>query len=306
MKTTTRNTGIANFGKVVRCFHAGKDNAFLLYIILVRLPWLLKTNPTNNILKKKIDFFIEEISWIKGKLLLDKEDYLNAKRTGRGTTDRVTKSDREFIWQIFVGYSNDMKRDGKLDYDDYAIYCLQEIEKDTIFIPPYSHIIVDEAQDLSKAQILTISKIISTTTKCISIIADIAQRIYKSGFSWTEVGIEVRGNRTLSLKKNYRNTEAISLAATSLLSHDPDPSEFTKAEPARKGGIKPILGFFSNWTEESNYIIKQLKNIDYKNELTILLHRDWYGMRKIHELLSINNHYCPVKSRSSYFLFINN
>jgi hypothetical protein len=28
MKTTTRNTRIANFGKVVRCFHADKDNSF--------------------------------------------------------------------------------------------------------------------------------------------------------------------------------------------------------------------------------------------------------------------------------------
>jgi hypothetical protein len=28
MKTTTRNTGIDNFGKVVRYFHDGKDNAF--------------------------------------------------------------------------------------------------------------------------------------------------------------------------------------------------------------------------------------------------------------------------------------
>jgi hypothetical protein len=28
MKTTTRNTGIANFGKIVRCFHADKDNSF--------------------------------------------------------------------------------------------------------------------------------------------------------------------------------------------------------------------------------------------------------------------------------------
>jgi hypothetical protein len=28
MKTATRNTGIGNFGKTVRCFHAGKDNAF--------------------------------------------------------------------------------------------------------------------------------------------------------------------------------------------------------------------------------------------------------------------------------------
>lgn len=274
-------------------------------IIRKHIDKLSKIGPTSNILKKRIDFFIEEISWMKGKLLLSKDDYLSAPRTGRGTTDRVTKSDREFIWQIFDGYNKDMREAGKLDYDDYAIFCLNEIEKDASFIHPYSHIIVDEAQDLSKAQILTISKIVLPTTKSISIIADTAQRIYKSGFSWTEVGIEVRGNRTFSLKKNYRNTEAILLAATSLLSHDPDTSEFTEAEAARKGGNKPIVGLFSNWAEESNYIIKKLKNTDYKNELTVLLHRDWQGMRKIHELLNANSIESEIINENSKINFTN-
>lgn len=260
---------------------------------------LLKTYPASNILKKKTDFFIEEISWMKGKLLLIQEDYLNAKRTGRGTTDRVTKSDRELIWKIFEGYNKNMNELGKLDYDDYAILCLKEIEKDASFTPPYTHIIVDEAQDLSKAQILTISKIVSTSTKSISIIADAAQRIYKSGFSWTEVGIEFRGNRTLSLKKNYRNTEAILLAAISLLSHDPDPTEFTEAEPAKKGGEKPIVGYFSNWDKESDYLIKELGKIDCSNELTVLLHRDWQGMRKINDLLVHNKIECEIINENS-------
>ena len=40
----------------------------------------------------------------------------------------------------------------------------------------------------------------------------------------------VVGGRTIEFKKNYRNTRAISEAAQSLLSHDPDPSEFTEVE----------------------------------------------------------------------------
>ena len=249
---------------------------------------LIKENPTSNILKKKVDFFLEEISWMKGRLLLTQYEYLNAKRTGRGTSDRVTKNDRELIWKIFDGYNKRMKEVGKIEYDDYAILCLNEIDKDPSFTHPYTHIIVDEAQDLSKAQILTISKIVSPSTKSISIIADAAQRIYKSAFSWSEVGIEVRGNRTLILKKNYRNTEAILLAAISLLSHDPDPSEFTEAEPDKKGGKKPIIGYFSNWEKEANYLIKELNKIDHKEESTVILHRDWKGIKKINDLMTQN------------------
>ncbi len=87
--------------------------------------------------------------------------------------------------------------------------------------------------------------------------------------------------------------------------HDPDPSEFTEAEPARKGGSKPTLGVFSNWIEESNYIIKQLKNIDYKSEPTVLLHRDWRGMRKIHDFLSTNNIESEILNENSTINFVN-
>jgi superfamily I DNA/RNA helicase len=198
------------------------------------------------------------------------------------------KADREFIWQIYQGYNKQLRDAGKLDFDDYAILCLREIKNDNSFSPPFTHIIVDEAQDLSKAQILTISKIVSQETRSITIIADAAQKIYKSGFTWTEVGIEVRGARTLSLKKNYRNTEAIFLAAGSLLSHDPDPSEFTEAEPARKGGKKPRIGYFKNWDEEATYLLEELNRIDYASELTVVLHRDWNGMRKVSAYLTDN------------------
>lgn len=266
---------------------------------------LLNENPTNNVLKKRTEFFLEEISWMKGKLFTEKNDYLDSPRTGRGTTDRVTKPDREFIWIIFDGYNSDLKASGKLDFDDYAIRCLEEIQKDKAFVAPFTHIIVDEAQDLSKAQILTISKIVSDTTRSISIIADAAQRIYKSGFSWTEVGIEVRGNRTLSLKKNYRNTEAISLAATSLLNHDPDQSEFTMAEPARKGGHKPQVANFNSWSEESTYILAELGKLNYKNELTVMLHRDWNGMKNIQSLLSGKGIQCEIINESSIINFEN-
>jgi superfamily I DNA/RNA helicase len=250
---------------------------------------LLATNPESKVLSKKIEFFVEEIKWIKGKLFETEEQYLSASRIGRGTTDRVTKKDRGLIWKVFKGYNEELSKNNKIDFDDYAILTIKEIEADQTFSPPFTHIIIDEAQDLSKAQILALSKLVSEKTRSISIIADAAQRIYKSGFTWSEVGIEVRGNRTLSLKKNYRNTEAISLAATSILRYDPDPSEFTTGEPARKGGKMPVVGYFANWMQEGQYLIDEIKKLDYKNELTVVLHRDWSGMRKISYLLTSAN-----------------
>ncbi|PZR03012.1 MAG: ATP-dependent helicase, partial [Flavobacterium psychrophilum] len=293
------NVLVINFHKWAYRFLSGKGinayintSSFKIWqrdVLTVVVRDLSSQYPDSKVLSKKIEFFIEEIKWIKGKLFVSSEDYLNASRVGRGTTDRITKKDRGLVWRIFSAYNSELSKNGKVDFEDYAILTIREIEKDPQFSPPFTHIIIDEAQDLSKAQILALSKLVSDETRSISIIADAAQRIYKSGFTWSEVGIEVRGNRTLSLKKNYRNTEAISLAATSLLRYDPDPSEFTMAEPARKGGKLPVLGYFMNWIFEGKFLVQEIQKLDYKNELVVILHRDWSGMRRISNLLNSYN-----------------
>lgn len=159
------------------------------------------TSSTSNILNKKPKFFQEEISWMKGKVFKSKSEYLEAARTGRGTSDRVTKTDKEVIWDIYEKYNQELRNKGWVDFDDFALLALNKIENDPNFVPPYTHIIIDEAQDLTKAQILVISKLVDSETNSLSIIADAAQRIFKSGFVWSEVGINVRGGRTIEFKK---------------------------------------------------------------------------------------------------------
>lgn len=247
-----------------------------------------KTSGT-NISQKSSDFFMEEISWMKGKAFQSKNEYLDAKRTGRGTNDRVTKTDKETIWEIFSDYNSQLKANDLVDFDDYALICLDIIKSNPDFEKPFTHIIVDEAQDLSKAQILVISQIVSEETRSISIIADAAQRIYKSGFTWSEVGLNVRG-RTIEFNTNYRNTIPIVKAAISLLSKEIENEDFTEVTQPRRGGEKPIVGYFSDWSEQGAYIIEQLKKLKSTGSLrsTVILHRSHTGLRKIKYLLDSN------------------
>lgn len=248
------------------------------------------TSNTSNVLEKNPEFFQEEISWIKGKLFKTKDEYLEAARTGRGTSDRVTKTDKQVIWEVFEKYNQELKSQGKVDFDDYAILALKKIETNPNFIPPYSHIIIDEAQDLNKAQILTISKLVDEQTNSLSIIADAAQRIFKSGFIWSEVGINVRGGRTIEFKKNYRNSAHIARAALSLLEKEQDKSEFTTVETALKGGEKPKVAYYSDFDEQLSHLDDQLillRNTDnLKN--TVVLHRSTSGVKQIKEFLDAN------------------
>lgn len=243
---------------------------------------------TSNVLGKSPEFFQEEISWIKGKLFTDKDEYFDAKRVGRGTSDRITKKDKVVIWDVYSRYSAVLKNRGKVDFDDYAILCLKKISTTPNFIPPYTHIIIDEAQDLNKAQILTISKIVDQETNSLSIIADAAQRIYKSGFVWSEVGINVRGGRTIEFKKNYRNTVHIANAALSLLNHENDKSEFTEVKTALKGGSKPKVGYFNNYNEQLNWVKSELDRLSNDDEIgnTVILHRTNSGVKVLQGILS--------------------
>jgi superfamily I DNA/RNA helicase len=245
----------------------------------------------SNISKKTVDFFIEEISWIKGKIFLSKEEYFEAKRVGRGTNDRVTKIDKETIWKIYIDYNNQLKLNDQVDFDDYALLCLNIISLNPSFKKPFSHIIVDEAQDLCKAQILVISQIVSEETKSISIIADAAQRIYKSGFTWGEVGLNVRGGRTIEFKTNYRNTIPIAKAAISLLSKETENEDFTEVKQARRGGEKPKVGYFPSWNEQCIYILNEINRLKSSNKInsTVILHRSHSGIRNIKYFLENNS-----------------
>jgi len=257
---------------------------------------------SNSFANKPTEFFEEEIAWIKGKLFKTKSEYIEAKRTGRGTSDRVTKDDKKIIWQIYTDYNKELEKMGKMDYDDYASKVIEIIDKKSDFNPPFTHIIIDEAQDLSKAQVLAISKLVSTETNSISLIADAAQRIYKSGFTWSEVGIEVRGGRTISFKKNYRNTIQIAQAANSLLDKETDREDFTEIEFSVRNGDKPKLGIFSDINEQQQELLIQLDLLKEKNQLssTIVLNRTHYGVQQIDTFLKENNYSTELIKDNNY------
>lgn len=244
----------------------------------------------SNILDKSPQFFQEEISWMKGKIIKNKSEYLKVARTGRGTSDRVTKTDKEVIWSVFNKYNEALKYRGKVDFDDYAILALKKINSNPTFVPPYTHIIIDEAQDLNKAQILALSKLVDNKTKSLTIIADAAQRIYKSGFVWSEVGINVRGGRTIEFKKNYRNSIPIAKAALSLLNNETDKSDFTSVKAARKGSDKPKVAYYSNSNEQFSNLSDQLTVLRNSDNIhsTVVLHRSRKGVSQIDEFLVKN------------------
>lgn len=81
---------------------------------------------------------------------------------------------------------------------------------------PFSHAVVDEAQDLGVPELRMLAAITPKTPNALFFAGDLGQRIFQEPFSWLAVGVDVRG-RSRTLKVNYRTSHQIREAADRLL-----------------------------------------------------------------------------------------
>jgi superfamily I DNA/RNA helicase len=260
--------------------HSVASNKSIDSIISGGLAKLCTQHRDRAILGKPLEFYREEFAWLKGRRIFKEQEYLDAKRTGRGTTDRVTAQDKELLWSLYFLYCQALQDKKEVDFDDFALLVLAYIEKESGFEPPFSHIVVDEAQDLTAAQLICITKLVNPETNSLTIIADAAQRIYKSGFAWQDVGINVRGGRTVELKHNYRNTRQIAEAAVSLLAHDPQQGDFSEHILPTRLGPKPKLLHLPNG-QQTIFLRRALQSVDFSQHSAVVLHRSRAGVLQL-------------------------
>ncbi|RVC99749.1 DNA helicase, partial [Mesorhizobium sp. M7A.F.Ca.ET.027.02.1.1] len=81
---------------------------------------------------------------------------------------------------------------------------------------PFTHIVVDEAQDLGVSELRFLAAIAPDSPDALFFAGDIGQRIFQQPFSWKGLGIDVRG-RSFTLKVNYRTSQQIRQMADRLL-----------------------------------------------------------------------------------------
>jgi len=82
--------------------------------------------------------------------------------------------------------------------------------------PLFDAILIDEAHDFHPEWLKLIVRCLNQKTNSLFIVHDSAQNIYRKGFSFKSIGIQIKG-RTKILKTNYRNTREIAHLASSFL-----------------------------------------------------------------------------------------
>lgn len=144
--------------------------------------------------------------------LRDWEAYRAVPRLGRKV--RLPESARARAWAVFERVWAELDARGLTT--EAAVYQALADAYAGGGTAPYAHVVLDEAQDASAAQLRFLAQLVGGRPNGLFFAGDLGQRIFQQPFSWLSVGVDVRG-RARTLKVNYRTSHQIRTRADRLL-----------------------------------------------------------------------------------------
>jgi mRNA-degrading endonuclease RelE of RelBE toxin-antitoxin system len=140
------------------------------------------------------------------------EEYRDVRRLGRKT--RLPEARRAVAWSIFDRVRAGLKKRASITYPEMFNRLAEQLSEDKN--PPFNFAVVDEAQDVSVAQLRFLAALGADQQNSLFFAGDLGQRIFQQPFSWKALGVDVRG-RSRSLQINYRTSHQIRTQADRLL-----------------------------------------------------------------------------------------
>lgn len=161
------------------------------------------------------------------------EAYATVPRIGR--RNRLGARQRERLWPAFEAARRSLTARGLMTWPQvfHAVQAYFSERSDK----PFTHVIVDEAQDLGVPQLRMLAAV--SEGSGLFFAGDLGQRIFQQPFSWKALGIDLRG-RSSALKVNYRTSRQIREAADRLL--PPEVRDADGLEDSRRGAMSVFEG----------------------------------------------------------------
>ena len=237
-------------------------------------------------------FLEDEFKWIREKCIKRKEDYLSADRKGRGSQVRLSAADKEIAWSIYSQYVVNARKARFSDWPDLYMFLNENLYR----IPEnkkIDYVLIDEAQDMTVGKLRVLKAL---SRKSLTIAADVAQKIYKTSFTWKEVGIDISGRSSKALSKSFRSTRQIVSLAEDLMekNRSKGTGEYTVAVLPEMEGEKPVLVRCKSVAEENTYLINLIKGYDINNEVLGVVCRTHQDLDTMKILLDKNGIQCQV------------
>ncbi len=186
------------------------------------------------------------------------DEYRDVRRLGRKT--RLSDAQRQMLWGVFDTVRAGVIADGLISMAG-VFTRLADVLADQPH-PPFEHIVVDEAQDISIAQLRFLAAVGQDRPNALFFAGDLGQRIFQTPFSWKSLGVDVRG-RSRTLVVNYRTSHQIRSSADRLLGES--VSDVDGLVEVRKGtvsvfnGPKPLVVRAASFDAEVDAVADWLK-----------------------------------------------
>ena len=196
---------------------------------------------------------------VDGWQLHNWDDYRGVLRLGRKT--RLPEAKRKIIWAILSEVRMELNKKGIVTLPEMFEKLSNQLKLSGN--NPFDYIVIDEAQDVSVAQLKFISSLISGDQNKMFFAGDLGQRIFQQPFSWKKLGVDIRG-RSSSLRINYRTSHQIRMKADQLLG--PELVDVDGNIENRFGtisvfnGPKPEINIQNTMEGEINTVVKWIMN----------------------------------------------
>lgn len=152
------------------------------------------TKKSKFMVKATKEFLLDEILWIKA-CSFTKEEYLEIDRKGR--RNRILKNSytRECIYGLMELYNSELRNNGLVDEYDQVIFSTEYAKNHKL---EYTHIIVDDSEKLTKAQIEFVKSIYSEKSHS-SLVFIVNSELLNTEYSWL-----VRGRKLKTLGADFK------------------------------------------------------------------------------------------------------
>jgi superfamily I DNA/RNA helicase len=186
------------------------------------------------------------------------EAYRDVSRLGRKA--RLKEPQRALLWAIFEDVRSRLRSKGAITYSGMFNRLASHFEGSTR--SPFDFVVVDEAQDVSIAQLRFLATLGAGRPNKLFFAGDLGQRIFQQPFSWKALGVDVRG-RSTTLRINYRTSHQIRIQADRLLG--PEVSDVDGNMENRRttvslfNGPLPTIKILNTVAEETGMVGEWLK-----------------------------------------------
>ncbi|HEY5871182.1 MAG TPA: 3'-5' exonuclease, partial [Candidatus Tectomicrobia bacterium] len=181
------------------------------------------------------------------------EAYRDVRRLGRKT--RLPEQQRAVLWSMFARVRSQLASQGLFTYAGvFSRLAAQLADRKHL---PFDFAVVDEAQDVSVAQLQFLAALGAGQPNSLFFAGDLGQRIFQPPFSWRALGVDIRG-RSRTLHINYRTSHQIRMQADRLLG--PELSDVDGNTEQRVGTISafngppPTIRVLANAADESRLV----------------------------------------------------